>query len=227
MSFHPSLDFNEQGEELCQAARKGQIAAVTSYLAQGVDVNYQEVKNGFTPLHFAAFENRETVVKILLAHNADVTIRSKEKATILHRLCFMGHEKLNLARLFLNIGTIDINAKNKDARYTALHYACRLGQDEYAKLLVEYGANIHAKDCLFQCPIETAGDHGHEELAIWLNEYERQTMINVYIQEQNLMSCSLQGIDGHDNIKCNEINDHRDLYIINESSSRENVSSFE
>lgn len=179
-----SISKNQLGKKLCKAASDGNVDIIKSCISQGADVNYKDKQNGFTPLHFAALANQEAVVRILLANNADVTIPSRNKSTILHRLCYNGHEKLDLARLFLELESIDINARNNIDQSTALHYACRLGQEEYAKLLIEYGASITMLDGESYLPVDIADLNRHFRLARWL----RQVNANIDWRQKNMES---------------------------------------
>lgn len=55
----------EEGEQLCAAAREGQIDRLKSLIAGGADVTYFDA-DGLTPLMHAAREGHATVIKALL-----------------------------------------------------------------------------------------------------------------------------------------------------------------
>jgi ankyrin repeat protein len=61
-------------EELWEAARKGDVAAVTSLLDQGADVN-AKFRYGTTALFKASERGHTDVVKVLLARGADATVK--------------------------------------------------------------------------------------------------------------------------------------------------------
>jgi outer membrane protein assembly factor BamB len=61
-------------EDLWEAAKKGDVAAVKALLAKGVDVN-AKTDYGATALHFAADKGHVEVVKVLLQHKADVNAK--------------------------------------------------------------------------------------------------------------------------------------------------------
>lgn len=67
----PKQKLNEQ---LWEAARKGDVAAVTSLLDQGADVN-AKFRYGTTALFKAAERGHAEVVKVLLARGADATVK--------------------------------------------------------------------------------------------------------------------------------------------------------
>ena len=64
-------DLNEQ---FWEAVRKGDVAAVTTFLDKGVDVN-AKFRYGQTALFKAAERGHTEVVKLLLARGADVTVK--------------------------------------------------------------------------------------------------------------------------------------------------------
>lgn len=61
-------------EQLWEAARKGDVAAVTSLLDQGADVN-AKFRYGTTALFKASERGHAGVVKVLLARGADATVK--------------------------------------------------------------------------------------------------------------------------------------------------------
>ena len=64
----------EKAEALAAAARKGDAAAVTRLLDEGVDVN-AKFRYGTTALSFAADHGHLEVVKVLLARGAEVNVK--------------------------------------------------------------------------------------------------------------------------------------------------------
>ena len=65
---------SEKAEALAAAARKGDAAAVTKLLDEGVDVN-SKFRYGTTALSFAADHGHLEVVKVLVARGADVNVK--------------------------------------------------------------------------------------------------------------------------------------------------------
>jgi len=110
----------------------------TLLLDHGADPNAMD-KNWRTPLMAAAFTGNEEVVKILIAHKANVNIGSRFGNTAL-----MEARGLSVVKLLLSAGSA-VNDKNIDGR-TALHWAAWRGDPEVVKVLLDAGANVNAKD---------------------------------------------------------------------------------
>ena len=71
-------------EALIDAARKGDEKLVTYYLSKRANINYQSIASGFTPLHWAAYQDHIKIVKLLLTRRAKITIKSRRGRTLLH-----------------------------------------------------------------------------------------------------------------------------------------------
>lgn len=84
--------FPDDGRNLVHlAAQNGYVDIVESFLNHGADVDCQNLKNGWTPLHYAADCRRLNVVQFLLEHHANHNLRSKDGSTALKlatRKCF-------------------------------------------------------------------------------------------------------------------------------------------
>jgi ankyrin repeat protein len=110
---------------------------------------------GATPLLRAALCGDLTVVRLLLAHNADPQIPTFDHTTPLMVASGVGwaegmmreyseQQTLDLVKLLLDRGA-DVNAAN-DHGITALHGAAYKGANQAVQLLVDRGANLEAKD---------------------------------------------------------------------------------
>jgi len=62
------------------AAMNGDIAAVTTELHNGVDVNAKN-EDGGIPLHHAAYEGHREIVELLIAKGADVNAKDEDGDT--------------------------------------------------------------------------------------------------------------------------------------------------
>ena len=64
----------------CKAIMKGDIETVRSMIALGEDINRKSL--GMTPAIFAARYNKVEILKLLIEHGADLSIRSDKGYTI-------------------------------------------------------------------------------------------------------------------------------------------------
>ena len=144
---------------LMTCTRTGSAAAVTALLDHGATVNAREESHGQTALMWAAAQENPHVVRVLLAHGADVHARStshqlpvslgdgdafgpaimepQRGSTSLLFAARHGH--IENARLLLDAGA-DVNETAPNGQ-SVLVMASFSGQGEFAKFLLEHGAN--------------------------------------------------------------------------------------
>jgi ankyrin repeat protein len=118
------------------------VSTARLLLERGVDVNAWD-KNGWTSLHWAAFNGRVEVTKVLLDHGANAKLETEEGETALHivsRGVYDSQEQgVSTALLLLERG-VDVNARDK-SDWTSLHRAAFEGRVEVTKVLLDHGAN--------------------------------------------------------------------------------------
>jgi hypothetical protein len=155
-----SVAAQEQSEELFNAARKGDVAAVKALLDRGVDVN-TKFRYGATALSYASGKGHLEVVKLLLERKAEVNVKDtfygatpiiwaaeKGHAKIVEALLAAGAEgrddalqigasggHLELVKVVLAAGKL-----NAEAMSSALSAATRGKHTEIAELLSKAGA---------------------------------------------------------------------------------------
>jgi ankyrin repeat protein len=86
---------NDMGNQAIHAAAAGRAAAavVAQLLARGAQVNATQ-NGGFTALHEAAFRNDRALADLLLAHGADVAVRTNDGETAEAIAMRLGHAPL-------------------------------------------------------------------------------------------------------------------------------------
>lgn len=117
--------------KLIKAASDRDLQVAQELLEAEVDVNVIDESNGFTPLHWAAFNGDEKMAQLLLKKEANVNAVDVDGFTPLHRVARMGNEKM--AQLLLKAGA-DVNAVDLDGM-TALKIAQASNQTGVADLL--------------------------------------------------------------------------------------------
>jgi uncharacterized protein len=117
---------NAQGDNLINAADKGDLARVKALLSAKADVNAKRVDGGVTALMAASANGHLEVVRALLAANADVNAKQTGGGTALMLASANGHLEVVQALL---AAKADVNAK-QDIGATALMIASVKGNLE-------------------------------------------------------------------------------------------------
>jgi len=138
-----------RNEELVRALSVSDIAKVQALLAQGADVNLQDM-GGWTALMLASMRGDEAVVKVLLENGAKVNLQRNDGWTALILASTWGHE--TVVKTLLENGA-DVNQQTKDG-WTALMSAVAAQHETVVKTLLENGADVNAKH--FHAPRDDA-----------------------------------------------------------------------
>ena len=133
-------------------------------LREGADIN---ARGGFHPtaLHEAAARGRAGVAGVLLEAGADVEEKGMGSYTPLHQVA-IGHFRLRTdnddrgydyaatARDLLDHGA-KVNATARRDKKTPLHFAAEYGNVAVTTVLLEAGANVHARDVVGSTPLHS------------------------------------------------------------------------
>lgn len=101
------------------AAEKGDLEVVRKILEHNPEAVKARDKDGYTPLHRAAYENHKEVAELLLSYKADINAKTEFGWTPLHSACKWNHP--DMVALLLQHDA-DINALS-DGNQTPLHIA--------------------------------------------------------------------------------------------------------
>ncbi|OMJ82749.1 hypothetical protein SteCoe_16453 [Stentor coeruleus] len=126
------------------------IEATEYLLQEGADPNIKN-KLGETPLHQAAENSQEKLVKLLLEHKADPNSQQNDGNTPLHQSVFKGNEKIVAILLSYKA---DPNIPNSVFRKTPLHYAVEYNHHEIVKIIMNSGGNANIKDNTDKSPLD-------------------------------------------------------------------------
>ncbi len=144
-----------------EAADRGDVKAVNSYINKGVNINCRDA-NGGTPLFYAANNSHLEVIKTLLYYGADPNIGTMDGFTPLMNVSAQGNFKTAQLLLYDSRTKLDIIDINK---CTALHYASYYDNIYIVDMLLFYGANAQLKARNSSSPLLLASFSGDTALA--------------------------------------------------------------
>lgn len=146
--------------------------AAKHLIAEGADVNIQA--NDGNAAIIEAAGNSPEIFNLLVEKGADIKVK---KADGTGALCDCLATTTNYNREFTNehmkmINYLFSNGANADEAptsgelkgFTPLIFAARGNVQEIAKLLIEHGANVNAKNIYDQTPLSVAEEAGHTEM---------------------------------------------------------------
>ena len=142
------------------AAKKGDVAAITAALDAGADIN--AVDGGGTPLYFAVRRGHLEATKLLIERGADVNAATNFGPAL---LAAVAKSKIELINLLLEKGADPNSAFDGN---TVLHAAARLSCLDCLKALIAAGADVNAQSRGAETPLHLARRHGSREMADYL-----------------------------------------------------------
>jgi ankyrin repeat protein len=153
---------------LFEASAAGEVERVERLLGDAAPVNVHSA-DGWTPLHLAAFFGHGKIAELLLAHDADVTARSRNSTgnTPLHA-ALAGNQKM-VAGLLIGRGA-DVNAADA-AGWRPLHLAAANNNLDAMKALIAQGADVSATNNEGLTPLSLAQQKNHREAAALLRQH--------------------------------------------------------
>ena len=146
---HPIRD--SEIRSLVQAAELGRVNVVHHMLREGISAS-QKDENGNTPLHFAALRGNVEMMKILLAAGADPNATNTiGNVPLLNAVSNQQSEEV--VSLLLKHGAKVPQTYAFTGGNTLLHFAARYGNSTTCELLLDAGADIHAKNVQGETPL--------------------------------------------------------------------------
>jgi uncharacterized protein len=153
--------------DLFESAATGEEARLQAILSQNETATEAFSGDGWTALHLAAAFGTPLSVAALIFRGARVDAVSKngQKNQPLHAALALAKNKSTVELLLTN--GADPNAAQAGG-FTPIYSAAAANRRDLAELLVNNGANPHHANAAGKTPADFARQHGHEELAVWL-----------------------------------------------------------
>lgn len=149
-----------QTAEIHEAAADGNIERVRDLLAKDPTLANAKDRFGSTPLHGAAAEGHEDVVKLLLSNRADVNARSGNLVTPLGSAAHRG--QTDVVKLLISNGAnVDLP---DDTGVTPLATAAFRSYKQIVEILLANNAKVNVKDEHGSTPLHEAAAGGNQEI---------------------------------------------------------------
>jgi len=108
-------------------------------------VNWQDAKNGITPLHWTVMGNQTNMAEYLLAHGADVNAGDRYGMTPLHKAAAFNGKDMAAILLAHDANLNAMGAKYGVIQVMPLHLAAEAGFADVIQVLLDHGADINAR----------------------------------------------------------------------------------
>jgi|SRR5579884_2086941 len=148
--------------DIFEATMAGDRARVEQLLSHDRSLVRAFTKDGWTPLHLAAFFDQPEIAELLIARGADVNARSLNamRNMPLHAAAAGGSNAVVSA--LLSRGA-DVNARQQGG-WTALHAAAQNGNAGMVTALLDAGAEVNSRADNSQNPMDLAMTRGHQNV---------------------------------------------------------------
>jgi ankyrin repeat protein len=150
-----------QSQTIHDAARQGDVAAVSSLLDQDPELVNSTDDSDCTPLHYAAGSGFLELSEFLLERGAKVNAQSYDHEAPLHWAALRRHDEV--VQLLIDRGA-DTDIKEDYGRTPLLLVARETGKVRTATILLDGGADVNARDRFEATPLELAAWRGHAPL---------------------------------------------------------------
>lgn len=147
------LEYSLMGDG-CGIYRSSQIEALK------IDIHEAD-ENGWTPLHYAAFEGDASILRVLVNSDPIVDACTSHGQTPLHFAVMSG--SLECVSLLIK-HKANVNSKTTFEEMTPLHMACERGFKAVASFLLDKGANVHALNAIERTPLHSAASSGRPDI---------------------------------------------------------------
>ncbi|KAH8278863.1 hypothetical protein KR018_010522 [Drosophila ironensis] len=170
-------------QHLLEASRAGDIKTVDKLLEhfskrhgplssfrRSPSINCQDM-NGYTSLHHACLNGHSSIVRLLLAHNAQLDVPDIRGSTPLFLAAWAGHQDIVKMLLMHSPGGANPNAQTIENE-TPLHSGAQHGHNAVVAILLSYGADPAIRNNSFQTALDLAAQFGRLQVV--------QTLLRVY-----------------------------------------------
>ncbi|KAF5674608.1 putative G alpha chain [Fusarium denticulatum] len=150
-----NLNVNQPDKEgmspLHLASRYGHLGVAKNLIDKGADIVSRDAQR-HTPFHMASMYGQDEVLKLLWDKGPSTQISDENCYAFPALQLAVMNDRCNVVPLLLDFGA-NISQGNGEHKKTPLHTACANLLPEMVQLLLEKGADIHAKDKYLNTPL--------------------------------------------------------------------------
>ncbi len=150
-------------KEVLKSIRKGEVAKLETFIADGANINGVYNKGKTTLLNYAIRKQNHRAAQWLIDQGANVNIISNDKTPLMYAL--MTRDKMMLHQIIEAGASLDTALNDGN---TALIYAARNGRMAGLRMLVENGANVEWENEKGNTALDYANRANFPELAEYL-----------------------------------------------------------
>ncbi|HEU4621402.1 MAG TPA: ankyrin repeat domain-containing protein [Burkholderiaceae bacterium] len=158
---NPKAKDRDGNTALLVAARNNRANTLTELLEVRLKDLNRANKGGETPLHLAARTGSIDVMRVLLAHNADLDAHDRSHSTPLFSAVYAN--QAGAVDELLKARKSDVNNVNRELE-TPLYYAARQGMSGIARTLLAHDADTDLRDRDNNAPIHIASELGRVDV---------------------------------------------------------------
>jgi ankyrin repeat protein/tRNA A-37 threonylcarbamoyl transferase component Bud32 len=159
---NPQIQLNRMGfglksKEFLECVKNGNVRATRLFLEAGMDPSVKG-EYGETALHWAAGEDRQEILKLLLLHKVDVNAKTKNGLTPLQWSAQFGVQTSTTAPLLIAQGA-DAKARTSEG-WTVLHWTAYRGDQAAIQFFISKGVDVNAACKKGWTPLHAAAQGG-------------------------------------------------------------------
>lgn len=154
--------------ELADAAQTGDDARLRALLDHARDFASMPDREGWTPLHYAAYFGHEAAARYLVSIGADVHATSLNPMRNQPLHAAASGRAAAVGALLLDAGAA-VDAE-QTGQWTPLHAAAQTGDLAFVELLLARGAAVSPRSVSGATPVSLAREKGHEAVVALLRQ---------------------------------------------------------
>jgi len=162
--YRVNQDDEHQWKPVFHAALQKHLEVVQLLIDRGADL---AIHDGYVMHYAAQVKGNKKVVRLLMQYGAlDAhTLPASQVARQFIYAVFMGNASRVHSLLQVEPGLVRERYARGD---TALHHACRNGNQDVVQILVESAADVNSLSESHHFPLYCAAGHGHQNIAVYL-----------------------------------------------------------